>query len=329
MPLCLCGEQGFQCTIGPMTFQNKPLEGLRIASFLPASTEMVCALGLGDRLVGISHECDYPPEVKGKPIVVKCAMDLASLNLDQIDKAVSERVGQGGSVYAVDEAEIRKAAPTLVITQDLCQVCAPSGNEATQVLKSINPKPEILWQTPHSFEDVLSDILALGAKTGTDERARKLVEEMRQRVEKVPSLTAKLSPVRVFFLEWVDPVYCGGHWVPQMLQWAGGVDGISRSGVDSVRIAWEEVVRFNPEVLIVSPCGFSTKDALQQADLLKSRPGFGDLAAVKAGRVYAVDANAYFAKPGPRLADGVELLAHLIHPELFSWQGPAGAFAKV
>ncbi len=193
----------------------------------------------------------------------------------------------------------------------------------------MNPKPEILWQTPHSFQDVLVTSCLLGAKTGTDERARKLVEEMRQRVEKVSSLTAKLSPVRVFFLEWVDPVYCGGHWVPQMLQWAGGVDGISRSGVDSVRIAWEEVVRFNPEVLIVSPCGFSTKDALQQADLLKSRPGFGDLAAVKAGRVYAVDANAYFAKPGPRLADGVELLAHLIHPKLFSWEGPArAAFAK-
>jgi iron complex transport system substrate-binding protein len=229
----------------------------------------------------------------------------------------------------VDEVEIRKAAPTLVITQDLCQVCAPSGNEATQVLKSMSPKPEILWQTPHSFEDVLKDILALGEKTGTVERAEKLVEEMRRRVAKVSSAIAKLQPVKVFFLEWVDPVYCGGHWVPQMLQWAGGVDGISRSGVDSVRIAWEEVVRFNPEVLIVSPCGFSTKDALKQADLLKSRPGWKDIKAVQNDRVFAVDANAYFAKPGPRLADGVELLAHLIHPELFSWQDPTGAFAKV
>jgi iron complex transport system substrate-binding protein len=324
-----CFLREARCTIGSMTVQSKPPEGLRIASFLPASTEMVCALGLADHLVGVSHECDYPPEVKGKPVVVKCAMDLASLNLDQIDKAVSERVGQGGSVYAVDEVEIRKAAPTLVITQDLCQVCAPSGNEATQVLKSMSPKPEILWQTPHSFEDVLKDILALGEKTGTVERAEKLVEEMRRRVAKVSSATAKLQPVKVFFLEWVDPVYCGGHWVPQMLQWAGGVDGISRSGVDSVRIAWEEVVRFNPEVLIVSPCGFSTKDALKQADLLKSRPGWKDIKAVQNDRVFAVDANAYFAKPGPRLVDGVELLAHLIHPELFSWQGPSDAFAKV
>ncbi len=249
------------------------MNNLRIASFLPSATEMVCALGLTDHLVGISHECDYPPEVKGKPVVVNCAMDLASLNLDQIDKAVTERVGRGGSVYAVDEAEIHKVAPTLIITQDLCQVCAPSGNEATQALKSLVPKPEILWQTPHSFEDVLKDILALGEKTGTMERAEELVEEMRQRVTKVSSVTAKLSPVKVFFFEWVDPVYCGGHWVPQMLQWAGGVDGISRSGVDSVRIPWEEVVRFDPEILIVSPCGFSTQEALKQGDLLKSRPG--------------------------------------------------------
>ncbi len=305
------------------------MNDLRIASFLPSATEMVCALGLGDHLVGISHECDYPPEVKGKPVVVKCAMDLVSLNLNQIDKAVSERVGQGGSVYAVDEVEIRKAAPNLVITQDLCQVCAPSGNEATQVLKSLVSKPEILWQTPHSFEDVLKDILALGERTGTKERAEKLVTEMRQRVTKVSSVTAKLPTVKVFFLEWVDPIYCGGHWVPQMLQWAGGVDGISRSGVDSVRIAWEEVVRFNPEVLIVSPCGFSTKDALKQGDLLKTRPGWKDIKAVQDDQVFAVDANAYFAKPGPRLVEGVELLAYLIHPEIFSWRGPLGAFAKI
>ncbi len=130
-------------------------------------------------------------------------------------------------------------------------------------------------------------------------------------------------------MEWVDPVYCGGHWVPEMLKWAGGWDGISKPNVDSIRVPWEEVARFNPEVLIVSPCGFATKDAVKQGEFLKSRPGWEGLAAVKAAKAYAVDANAYFAKPGPRLADGVELLAHLIHPELFSWQGPADAFAKI
>jgi iron complex transport system substrate-binding protein len=304
------------------------MTSLRIASFLPASTEMICALGLIDHLVGVSHECDYPPEVRKKPVVVKCAMDLASLNLNQIDKAVSERVGQGGSVYAVDEAAIRKTSPTLIVTQDLCQVCAPSGNEATQVLKSLIPKPEFLWQTPHSFEDVLKDLLVLGEKTGTLEKARMLVAKARERVEKIANTTAELKPVKVFFMEWVDPVYCGGHWVPEMLKWAGGVDEISKPNVDSVRIAWEKVVRFNPEVLIVAPCGFGTKDAMKQAELLKSRPGWKGMKAVQEGRVYAVDANSYFARPGLRLAQGVEILAHLIHPELFAWKGPAGAFTK-
>ena len=243
------------------------MNDLRIACFLPAATEMVCALGLTDKLVGISHECDYPPEVKGKPVVVRCAMDLASLNLDQIDKAVSERVGQGGSVYAVDEAAIRKVSPNLIVTQDLCQVCAPSGNEATQVLRSLVPTPNILWQAPHSFEDVLSDLLALGERTGTREKAGKLVEVARQRVAKVKKTVQVLPPVKVFFMEWVDPIYCGGHWVPEMMNWAGGVDEISKSGVDSVRIPWEDVRSFNPEVLVVAPCGFGASEALKQAEI--------------------------------------------------------------
>lgn len=302
---------------------------LRIASFLPAATEMVYALGLGDRLVGVSHECDYPPQAKEKPVVVRCAMDLASLDLKQIDQAVAERVGQGGSVYAVDEEAIRKVSPTLIVTQDLCQVCAPSGNEATRALRSLSPEPEFLWQTPHSFEDVLNDIRTLGERTGTSQRAANLVEEMRRRVRAVQQATKDLSPVKVFFMEWVDPVYCGGHWVPEMLGWAGGMDGISQPNVDSVRIPWEKVLEWDPEVLIVSPCGFKTEDAVRQAEFLRSRPGWENLKAVQGRRVFAVDANAYFAKPGPRLVEGVEILGHLFHPDILGWTGPREAFIPV
>ena len=309
----------------PMAIQDKPL---RIASFLPAATEMVCVLGLMDQLVGVSHECNYPPQVKGKPVVVRCAMDLASLNLQQIDKAVSERVGQGGSVYAVDEAAIRKVSPTLIVTQDLCQVCAPSGNEATQALKSLDPKPEFLWQTPHSFGDMLMDLKTLGERTGTAERAERLIDSLKERVEQVALRTKDLPPVRVFFMEWVDPVYCGGHWVPEMLTWAGGRDDISKPGVDSVRIPWEKVLEADPEVLLVSPCGFNAKDALGQVEQLKTRNGWKNLRAVVNRKVYALDANAYFACPGPRLADGVELFAHLLHPEFFAWKGPVEAFIQ-
>jgi len=262
-------------------------------------------------------------------VVVRCAMDLASLNLAQVDKAVSERVGQGQSVYAVDEKLLKEAAPNLIVTQDLCQVCAPSGNEVTQVLKTLSPKPEILWQTPHTLEDVLNDLIMLGEKTGTRDKAEKLMQQAWQKVEKISSAAASLPPVRVFFMEWVDPVYCGGHWVPDLIKWAGGMDPVSKPGVDSVRVPWEKVVEINPEVLIVAPCGFGAKTALTQAELLKSRPGYSNLSAVKNNRVWAVDANSYFARPGLRLVTGLEILAHLFHPETFAWNGPADAFFKV
>lgn len=309
--------------------RGKELNDLRIACFLPSASEMVCDLGLIDNLVGISHECDYPPQVKEKPVVVRCAMNLESLNLDQIDKAVTERARQGQSIYAVDEVAIQKAKPNLIITQDLCQVCAPSGNEATQALKALVPKPEFIWQTPHSLEDVLKDLLALGEKTGTLDKAQKLVAQARQRIADVSSKTKNLTPVKVFFMEWVDPIYCGGHWIPEMLDWAGGVDQIAKPNVDSIRIAWDDVLRWNPEVLIVSACGYNTTKSLQQAELLKARPGWNDLKAVQNKRVYAVDGNSYFARPGLRLVDGTEILAHLFHPEVFPWKGRKDAFELV
>jgi iron complex transport system substrate-binding protein len=302
---------------------------LRIACFLPAAAEMACALGLLDNLVGISHECDFPPEVKNKPVVVRCAVDLSSLKLDQIDKAVRERVGLGGSVYAVDEAVLREISPNLIVTQDLCQVCAPSGNEATQVMRSLSPKPEILWQTSHTFEEVLQDLLFLGEKTGTQPKAEELKKRALEKVEAISQKSAKLPPVQVFFMEWVDPIYCGGHWVPELIRWAGGLDPLSKPAVDSVRIPWEKILELNPEVLIIAPCGYGTKAAQTQAALLKTRPGYENLAAVQKNQVWAVDANSYFARPGLRLVTGLEILAHLFHPEIFSWEGPSDAFLRV
>ncbi len=301
---------------------------LRIASFLPAATEMVCALGLIDHLVGISHECDYPIEVAKKPVVVRCALDLEKMSLREIDQAVTQQLRQGKSLYQIDEHALQTAAPNLIITQDLCQVCAPSGNEVTQVLAALKSKPEILWQTPKSFESVLTEMLVLGEKTKTQKKAKEWVHQARQRVDRIvrKQLAAR---TRAFFLEWVDPIYCGGHWIPTMLRWAGAEDSISREGTDSVRIEWQQVLDWNPQVLIVSACGFGLQKNLTQAEQLKTRHGWSRLDAVRNHRVYAVNANAYFSRPGPRLVDGLELLAHLFHPELFPWSGADGAFAKV
>jgi iron complex transport system substrate-binding protein len=302
---------------------------MRIVSFLPAATEMLYVLGLGDDLVGRSHECDFPEEVRHKPVIVDCALDLSKMTMAQIDVAVSEQLSQGKSLYKVDESKLRAAAPQLLVTQNLCQVCGPAGNEVSQVIKSMREAPKILWQTPRNFEEVLDAVRVLGNETGTENRAKQWAATAAARIDRIAAATQGLRKTRVAFLEWVDPLYCGGHWIPQMLAWAGAEDANARSGSDSVRIPWQQVLEYQPEVILVSPCGFKTRDALRQAELLKSRPGWLDLPAVQNKRVYAVDANSYFARPGPRLIDGVELLAHLVHPERFSWTGPTNAYGNV
>jgi iron complex transport system substrate-binding protein len=303
---------------------------LRIVSFLPAATEMVCALGLGDRLVGISHECDYPPEVRAKPVVVRPALDLEKMSLHEIDVAVSARLRTGASLYQIDEQRLRELAPTLILTQNLCQVCAPSGNEVSQVLKTMSPPPEILWLTPRSLEGVNENLRELGRATGRAEAAEALIVSGHERLEKISALTRRATTrPRVFCLEWVDPLYCSGHWISEMVELAGGEDALSRRGTDSVRIAWADVVRWAPQVLVVMPCGFSLRKAVEQVKQLGAHPGWSDLPAVRNGRVFAVNANAYFARPGPRLVDGTELLAHLFHPDLAGWSGPDDAFEQI
>ena len=299
---------------------------MRIVSFLPAATEMIYLLGLGDDLVGRSHECDFPEEAKLKPVIVNCALDLSSMTMGQIDAAVSAQLAGGKSLYTVDAAKLRAAAPDLLVTQNLCQVCGPAGNEVSQVIKAMSDAPKILWQTPRNFEEMLEALRALGRETGTEDKAVEWSAATTARIKRISTATQALRKVRVSFLEWVDPLYCGGHWIPQMLDWAGAEDSNSRAGADSVRIGWKQVLDYAPEVIVVSPCGFKTHDALAQAALLKARAGWNDLPAVKNQRVYAVDANAYFARPGPRLVDGVELLAHLAHPDRFSWTGAPDAY---
>jgi iron complex transport system substrate-binding protein len=305
-------------------------ETRRIVSFLPSATEMTCALGLSDQLLGVTHECDYPPQIRDKPIVVRAVLPIESMSQAEIDVAVTQRLRNGQSLYRVEEALMQDIAPDLILTQDLCQVCAPSGNEITELLKLLPSKPQILWLTPKSLEQIFDNLRDLGAATGRSEMAETLIAEGRARLGKVDAATRPLvSRPRVFCMEWMDPVYCCGHWVPEMVRIAGGYDKLGREGADSVRIKWDDVLQWKPEVLIVMPCGFGLEKAVEEARQLTSYPGWDDLPAVRDGRVYAVDANSYFARPGPRVVEGTELLAHLLHPELFEWKGPADAFRRL
>jgi iron complex transport system substrate-binding protein len=302
----------------------------RIVSFLPSATEMAYALGLGDRLKGVTHECDYPPEVRTKPIVVRNVLPVESMSQSEIDSAVTERLRNGLSLYQVDEGLMRELAPDLILTQDLCQVCAPSGNEVSQVLKSLPTKPQILWLTPKSLEQIFDNLRQLGKATGRLREAEVLIAAGHARLAKIAEATRVLpSRPRVFCMEWMDPVYCCGHWVPEMVRIAGGIDQLGREGADSVRIPWADVVRWAPEVLVVMPCGFHLEKSAAEARRLFAYPGWADIPAVKQGRVYAVDASSYFARPGPRVVDGTELMAHLLHPARFAWNGPPDAFRKL
>jgi iron complex transport system substrate-binding protein len=302
----------------------------RIVSFLPSATEMVCALGLGDRLFGVTHECDYPTEAQGKPVVVRSVLPIETMSQSEIDKAVAERMRAGLSLYKIDEDLLEQLAPDLILTQDLCQVCAPSGNEASQALNLLSKKPQILFMTPRSLSEIDRNVLDLGEATGCLKEAEALIGKGHDRLERIAEATRGLAHrPRVFCMEWIDPVYCSGHWVPEMVKIAGGVDGLGREGADSVRIAWDDVLKWSPEVLIVTPCGLNLDKVVSKAEQLLDYPGWGDLPAVRDGRVYAVDANSYFARPGPRVVEGTELLAHLFHPDRFLWSGPARAYQRL
>jgi iron complex transport system substrate-binding protein len=248
----------------------------------------------------------------------------------EIDAAVAARMRDGNSLYQVDEELLQALAPDLILTQDLCQVCAPSGNEVSQALDLLEKKPSILWLTPNSIEQIFDNVRELGEATGRLQEAEELIASGRARLKNLASATRNLPRrPRVFCMEWLDPVFGSGHWVPEMVRLAGGIDALAGEGKDSVRVSWNDVLEWAPEVLIITPCGFNLEKVIEQAGQLGSYPDWCDIPAVRERRVYAVDANSYFARPGPRVVDGTELLAHLIHPELFSWQGPETAYQRL
>jgi iron complex transport system substrate-binding protein len=301
--------------------------GPRIVSLLPSATEMAFALGLGETVVGVSHECDFPPAARSRPSVVHPALALQGMTQRQIDAAVSQRVREGNSLYEIDEALLQQMRPDLILTQDLCQVCAPSGMQLADTLRSLSPRPNVLAMTPHTVGDILENMRELGRATGREAVAQQLIESYRERLARIRATVPRNLPLkRVFFMEWADPIYSGGHWVPEMVELAGGIDPLARAGQNSARVAWEDVLRWAPELLVVAPCGCDISQALEQLPTLTALPDWSTLPAVQRGQVICVDANSFFARPGPRVVEGVELLAHLINPALFGWTGPKDAY---
>jgi len=294
---------------------------MRICSVLPSATEIVYALGAGEMLTGVSHECDYPPEAQRKPVVSRARFDHTALDSAAINALVSQALRNGESLYTIDRQALSQANPDLILTQELCDVCAVTGTELSRAVRELPLTPEVVTLTPRGLHGIFENIRAVGEAIGLRERAARLVSELAARVDRVAAATRGVHRrPRVFCLEWLDPPYASGHWVPELVELAGGVDVLGRKGEDSTRIRWEAIVESAPEALVVMPCGFDVARAMSEVRRLEQRPGWWSLPAVREDRVYVTHASAYFSRPGPRVVDGLEILAHIVHPELFPRQ---------
>src|SRR5499425_1711327 len=272
---------------------------------LPAATEIAFALGLGDEVVGVTHECDYPVEARQKPVVVHSAIDSNRMTSLEIDRWVSERLRSNQGLYMIDEERLREAAPDVILTQGLCDVCAIDYNEVARTAETLAKKPNIVSLTPNCLTDVLDDVARVGEATGQRLSAERLVRELKQRISVVCDRVAQLSTrPRIACLEWFDPIYAAGHWIPEMIELAGASDGLGRKGEPSAKIHWTQVLKFQPDIIVLMPCGFDVLRTMQESTLLQKLDGWSEIPAVKAGKVFAVNGHAYFSRPGPRLVDG-------------------------
>jgi iron complex transport system substrate-binding protein len=307
---------------------------LRIVSLLPSATEIVYALGLGDQLVAVTHECDWPPEAATKPAITHATRDLASSTSRGIHDLVRESVHGGSSLYELDEALLADLRPDLIITQELCAVCAVSYRRVSDAVRAIDAATRVVSLEPSSIEGIFNTITTVGALTGVENRAVRLVERLRgllggleRRVERRRDRGHR--PVRVVAVEWLDPPFAVGHWVPEQVRRAGGWDLLGRDGEPSVETTWEAVRDVEPESLVLMPCGYHVPDGAAAWERTPRPAVWPEIEAVRRGQVFLVDGSAYFSRPGPRVVDGIALLCELFDPEAFAGAAPAGAWAAV
>jgi iron complex transport system substrate-binding protein len=288
---------------------------MRICSLLPSATEVIALLGLSDELVGISHECDYPPSVRSVPIMVEPMIPPHGLASADIDRQVSQLVASGQRLYRLKDHLLRQAQPDLILSQDLCHVCAVTPDQLYDALCSMPRQPTVLTLNPSAVHDVIDDVVRIGDAANRSAEGRRLAAHLRDRLEAVHARVQRIAHrPRVVCIEWLSPLYAAGHWVPEMVQLAGGQDVLAQPGSPSRVVTWNEVLAAAPDVLIVMPCGFSVERTQEELFQLMQQPGQWRLSPDLEQHTFLVDAASYFSRPGPRLIDGVELLAAILHP---------------
>jgi iron complex transport system substrate-binding protein len=299
---------------------------MRIVSLLPSATEILFALGLDAEVVGVSYDCDFPPQVSERRVVVDSRIPPGLTSLE-IDRQVREYVERGESLYIVNAEALRELAPDLVVTQDLCLVCAASPDDLAAVLANFEKRPKVLSLNPRNLGDVWDDISRVARETSRDHTAEKLSADIKQRLQALKRQVERISRrPRVAFLEWLEPFYVGGHWVPEMIALAGGEDVFGTVGAPSFRVELKDIVAAEPDIIVVAPCGYDAEQARKEYFSMTFLSEWDAIPAVRDGRVYAFEANAYASRPGPRLVTGVEALAKIFHSEMVVGDEAAGAF---
>ena len=302
---------------------------MRICSFLPSATEIVYALGLGDDLHGVSHECDYPHDARSKTQVVRSRFDPSEMTSAEIDKTVSDLVSRGERIYEIDLDALKIAKPDLVITQELCEVCAVSFEAVQEAVAQLDMPPHVLSLDPHSLNEVLQTIQQVGEVAGEAGRASEYIRRLNERIATVKSRVEGIdSRPTVACIEWLDPLITAGHWVPEMVEMAGGTDVLAQAGGPSLRIEFQALADASPDILVLMPCGMNAEAAQSEFDGLRDAARWRELSAFQRGQVYVVDSGALYSRSGPRLVDGLEIFGQIFHPGIFS-DAPPTALARL
>jgi iron complex transport system substrate-binding protein len=291
---------------------------MRIVSLLPSSTEIVCALGLDDALVGITHECDYPAAISDRPRLTASRISHETMSSAEIDHAVRSQLDGHGSIYDLNEAALHALKPDLILTQELCEVCAVSYKTVERAARMFEADVKVVSLEPNTISDIFDNILMVGELTGRKSEAETLLGKLNARLDRIREVTSKIERrPRTLMLEWLEPPFAPGHWVPQQVEIAGGDPAFGKAGQRSVTTTAEEIRAYAPEVIVLIPCGYYKEDTLRQLPQSNLPEGWDDLPAVRNAEVWATDATSYFSRPGPRVVDGVEILARILHPEAF------------
>ena len=302
----------------------------RIVTFLPSATELIYNLGADDKLFGVTHECNYPIDAKTKPRVISSVFDPALMSSKQIDDKICQLMTDGKEIYNLNEENLLNAKPDLIISQNICEVCSAHTEHVNMAMNMLEKKPEVYTMDPHNVDEILMSIKDISKMIGKEKEGNELINSLLKRLEFVKSKMCEERP-KVLAIEWVDPFFTSGHWIPEMIETAGGENMISIEKMPSRKMKLEEIKSANPDIIVMMPCGFDVKRTISEYNnVLAENPDWNELKAVKENSVYAVDANSYFSKPSLRTITGIEILAQIIHPNIFgSLQLPKDSFTKI